>query len=84
MICSSGIGFDPVLDERRLWFGFHGIYQGTAVLYDQQTGSLWMHLTGECFAGELAGRKLDPLDTGRHTTWSEWLASHPETDDRHL
>lgn len=80
MICSSGIGFDPLLDGARLTFGFEGIWQGTAVLYDRATQSLWMHLTGECFAGPHAGRRLAPLDTGRHTTWRAWKADHPTTD----
>ncbi len=68
-----------MLDGRRLTFGFEGIYQGTAVLYDHQTNSLWMHLTGECFAGELQGRTLERLDTGRHTTWEDWRSLHPQT-----
>lgn len=68
-----------MLDGRRLTFGFEGIYQGTAVLYDHQTDSLWMHLTGECFAGELEGRALARLDTGRHTTWEDWRSLHPGT-----
>lgn len=79
MICSSGIGFDARIDEQRLIFGFEGIYQGTAVLYDQDTGSLWMHLTGRCFAGVRKGRQLTPLPSGRHTTWAEWRRNYPQT-----
>lgn len=79
MICSSGIGFDPVLDGRRLTFGFQGIHQGVALLYDHPTDSLWLHLTGECIAGPLAGRTLARLATGRHTTWADWRRWHPET-----
>ena len=80
MICSSGIGFDPVVDGTRLTFGFEGIYQGTAVLYDHQTGSLWMHLTGVCIEGKLEGTVLERLPTGRHTRWADWLGLHPGTD----
>ena len=79
MVCSSGIGFDARIDGKRLIFGFEGIYQGTAVLYDEGTGSLWMHLTGRCFGGTYAGRRLVPLSSGRHTTWGEWRTSYPET-----
>ena len=61
-------------------FGFEGIWQGTAVLYDRGTHSLWMHFTGECFHGPLAGRRLRPLASGRHTTWAAWSAAHPEGD----
>lgn len=80
MICSSGIGFDPLLDGTRLTFGFEGIWQGTAVLYDRGTQSLWMHFTGACFHGPLEGRRLRALATGRHTTWAAWRAAHPATD----
>ena len=80
MVCSSGVGFDARLDGERLLFGFFGIYQGTAVLYDRDTGSLWLHLTGRCFEGPRAGRVLAMLPTGRHTTWAAWRDLHPDTD----
>lgn len=56
-----------------------GVWQGNAVLYDQQSDSLWMQLTGKCFRGPHAGRSLTPLDTGRHTTWQDWLRTYPRT-----
>jgi hypothetical protein len=78
VICSSGVGFDPHQNDRELTFGFHGIWQGVAVLYDKQTKSLWMHLTGECIDGPLEGEKVD-LITGRHVQWGEWRRDHPTT-----
>jgi len=80
VICSSGVAYDPRVDGRRLTFGFEGIWQGVAVLYDHQTKSLWMHLTGECFAGKLKGRTLKRLGTGRHTNWTDWRRHHAATD----
>jgi hypothetical protein len=50
------------------------------VLYDHPTKSIWMHLTGECIAGPHLGRRLVPLDTGRHTRWGEWRRTWPETE----
>ena len=79
MICSSGIGFDPVVDGKRLTFGFEGIWQGTALLYDHQTRSLWMHLTGTCVDGTYKGTVLDRIPTGRHTFWMSWTKDHPDT-----
>jgi hypothetical protein len=78
VICSSGIGFDPHHNGQRLTFGFHGIWQGVAVLYDKQTRSLWMHLTGECIDGPLEGAALN-LITGRHVLWREWKRDQPST-----
>lgn len=80
MICSSGIGFDPIVDDERLTFGFHGIWQGTALLYDHQTESLWYHLSGRCIEGEHRGKVLKRIESGRHTTWKEWTRTHPDTD----
>lgn len=79
MICSSGIGFDPLLDGERHLFGFHGIWQGTAVLYDVQTMSIWFHTTGVCIEGRWKGRQLEMLRSGRHGTWAAWLEAHPST-----
>jgi hypothetical protein len=69
-----------MLDGVRLMLGFEGIWQGTAVLYDQDTRSLWMHYTGACFAGPRTGRSIRPLTTGTHTTWAAWQRDHPDTD----
>jgi hypothetical protein len=80
VICSSGVAYDPRVDGQRLTFGFEGIWQGVAVLYDHQTKSLWMHLTGECFSGKLKGRVLKRLGTGRHTFWTDWRRHHAVTD----
>ncbi len=80
MICSSGVSFDPRLDGKRLTFGFEGVWKGTAILYDRDTGSLWMHFTGACFAGPRAGRSLPVLPTGTHTTWGAWRRAFPDTD----
>ena len=79
VLCSSGIVFDPVVDGRRLTFGVDGAWRGTATLYDQQTDSTWLHLSGECLAGPLAGTMLRPLPRYRHTTWDEWRTAHPDT-----
>jgi len=80
VICSSGVSFDPQLDGKRLTFGFEGVWQGTAILYDRDTGSLWMHFTGACFEGPRAGRTLTSLPTGTHTTWAAWRRAFPDTD----
>jgi len=79
VVCSSGIGFDPVVNGRRLTFGFHGIWQGVALVYDRQTRSVWLHLTGECIEGPLKGTVLKPIP-GRHVLWSEWERDHPGTE----
>lgn len=75
LICSSGIAFERECDGRALTFGYHGIWNGTAVLYDHQTDSKWLQISGECIEGSLKGQWLKPINC-RHTVWSEWLAAH--------
>ena len=47
-------------------------------MWDAATGSVWSHLDGNALEGDLAGERLTilPLQT---TTWSAWVAEHPET-----
>ena len=47
-------------------------------MWDDATGSVWSHLDGNALEGDLAGGRLTilPLQT---TTWSAWVAEHPET-----
>ena len=78
MVCSSGVGFDPVVDGEPLRFSAAGVYNGVFTMWDDRTGSVWSSLDGRALAGDLAGLALAPraLQT---VTWEAWLAEHPET-----
>lgn len=78
-MCSSGIGLDPVQGGKVLTFGFEGTWQGTLVLYDRGTQSVWLHLTGECIDGARQGNRLSLIPC-RHVTWAEWRRDHPDTE----
>ena len=58
-------------------FGAIGIANGLAVLADRESRTQWDHITGEAFAGPLAGQHLDawPL---RMTTVAAARRQHPE------
>lgn len=79
-MCSSGVGFDPVVNGTHYTFDVFGLYEGLFVMDDRQTGSVWTHFDGTVLQGPLAGRDLAmtivPL---AHTTWESWLADHPDT-----
>jgi len=79
-VCSSGVGFDPVIDGQRRYFDVAGLYQGLFVMSDRTTGSIWTHYDGTVLRGALAGTgtamEQHPL---AHTRWSTWLADHPDT-----
>jgi hypothetical protein len=64
---------------RVLSFGHAGIlYEKSFVMYDRQTDSLWVHVTGRAKEGPLAGTQL-PFIPSTVTTWSQWKAAHPRT-----
>jgi|TARA_Y100000310_G_scaffold243682_1_gene248290 hypothetical protein len=80
VVCSSGVGFDPVIEGTRYTFDVAGLYNGLFVMSDRQTGSVWTHYDGTILTGPLAGTgaalTVRPLF---HQRWSDWLAAHPET-----
>jgi hypothetical protein len=67
------------LDGRVLTFLVSGkLWRNSLVMQDEETGTLWSHITGEALAGELAGASLE-LVPAVQTTWAAWRAAHPET-----
>ena len=80
MICSSGVGFDPVIDGHRYQFDVAGLYDGLFVMMDRTTGSIWTHFDGTILTGPLAGTgtalAIQPLF---HRRWKDWVAEHPDT-----
>jgi hypothetical protein len=79
-LCSSATAFRSTLGAQALHFQFEGVYQGTLVMRDRETGSLWLHLTGECVSGRHRGATLEAIPHLRVTTWGEWHRSHPESE----
>jgi thiol-disulfide isomerase/thioredoxin len=74
--CSGAAAFRRTLDGRVLVFEVAGVYNGTIILRDRQTRSLWAPFSGRALEGPLAGRKLDRLPLS-FTGWDEWTARHP-------
>ncbi len=62
-----------------LTFGHAGIlYQSSFVMYDQQTGSLWVHVTGRAEHGPLKGKQLTFLPS-TVTSWENWRRTYPHS-----
>ncbi|HEX9710127.1 MAG TPA: DUF3179 domain-containing (seleno)protein [Candidatus Thermoplasmatota archaeon] len=74
--CTGAAAFRRTLDGRTLVFEVAGVYNGTIILRDRQTRSLWAPFSGRALEGPLGGRKLErlPLSLMR---WDEWTARHP-------
>ncbi len=79
-LCLTALMFDRRLPNGDvLTFQTSGLLMDSnKIMIDNETESLWNHLSGTAFAGPLAGTKLEqfPVATVR---WSDWLADHPNT-----
>lgn len=47
-------------------------------MYDHQTESLWVHVTGKAEVGPLKGQQLQ-LMPSTVTTWAQWKTAHPQS-----
>ncbi|MFT7700282.1 MAG: hypothetical protein ACI8S7_002124 [Candidatus Krumholzibacteriia bacterium] len=54
------------------------LWRNTMVMQDEQTGSLWNHITGECFEGEYKGTTLSMIPVVQ-TKWADWIEAHPDS-----
>lgn len=65
--------------ERTLSFGHEGVlYRRSFVMYDRETDSLWVHVTGEAIKGELKGTQLEFVPS-EVVAWKTWRLEHPDT-----
>jgi hypothetical protein len=53
-----------------------GVYNGTQLIKDVETGSLWNHITGEAIHGALEGGALERIALAQ-CGWQEWLEMIP-------
>jgi len=79
MICNSGMIFSSTVGGQKLTFTERGIYNAMTLLSDNQTGSLWNPLTGDCLYGDLLGKRLTALQSPRQMTVSTALEAYPDT-----
>lgn len=71
--------YDRNVNGRVLSFGHAGILVNRSfVMYDRQTNSLWVHVTGRAEQGPLKGQMLRFLPS-TVTTWEQWKARFPQT-----
>ncbi len=71
--------YDRRLNGKTLSFGHAGIlYKDSFVMYDRETKSLWVHVTGKAEVGPLKGQQLQFMPS-TVTTWAQWKAAHPQS-----
>jgi hypothetical protein len=79
IVCNSGLCFEaPTIDNKPLQFDFYGLYNGVMTLFDKDTESVWLQVSGRAVKGPLCDTTLKrtPL---LDTTWGEWKKLHPHT-----
>ena len=62
------------------------VRNGNLVMYDKETGSLWLQETGEALEGEHSSMRLNELPEGQSdpgVRWDEWLEKHPKSKILH-
>ena len=74
--CTGAAAFRRTVDGRVLGFEVAGVYNGTIILRDRETRTLWAPFSGRALEGKLRGKVLErlPLTLMR---WDEWSARHP-------
>lgn len=77
--CTGAAAFRRLLDGRVLSFEVPGVYNGTIILQDRETRTLWAPFSGRALEGRLGGRKLERIPVSL-MRWDEWKRQHPETD----
>jgi 2-polyprenyl-3-methyl-5-hydroxy-6-metoxy-1,4-benzoquinol methylase len=77
-VCSAAAAFDPIIDGKRYTFKLGGLFNGTIMPQDYETGSLWTGFSGEAIEGPMKGRSMERLPL-LQCTWEEWLHLHPGT-----
>ena len=67
------------VDGKVLDFGHEGVlFRRSFIMYDKQTGSLWVHTLGEAVKGELKGKQLEFLPS-TVTSFGRWKKLYPKT-----
>lgn len=77
--CTGAAAFRRRLDGRALSFVVPGVYNGTIILQDRETRTLWAPFSGRALEGQLAGRTLERIPVSL-MRWDEWKRRRPDTD----
>ena len=71
--------YDRKVGDEVLSFGNEGVlYRRSFIMYDRQSESLWVHVSGEAIKGPRKGQRLKFLPS-EVTTWNDWFTRHPMT-----
>jgi hypothetical protein len=78
VVCNTGVGLTPSVNGTIHHFDARGLYDGVQVMRDEETGTLWHHITGEAMIGPLKGHTLGPIRNLDQTTVEATLETYPD------
>jgi len=70
--------WDRAVEGRTLHFHLVGLNYQNFIMADEETGSWWQQVTGECILGPLKGKRLSRISSDE-VTLAIWRAEHPES-----
>jgi len=76
--CSAASAFRRSINGELLSMKTVGVYNGTILLGDRETGSLWSPFDGVSISGSRKGEELERLPIVL-TRWAEWKKRHPDS-----
>lgn len=77
-MCGSAAAYIPQLGDKIITFGVSGdLYDSNLLMYDRNTKSEWLQITGMAVEGPLRGAKLHSYPVA-YDTWNHWKTSHPD------
>lgn len=78
-ICNSAAAYNPMVKGKNLTFGVLGVLlKNNSVMYDKQTDSWWIQVTGESLTGKYKGQKLTLLPGMEIVTYTDFKKAHPD------
>lgn len=78
-ICNSAAAYNPIVNGKTLFFGVLGVLlKNDMVMYDRNTDSWWIQITGEAISGKLKGNKLTLLPGMELIKFSDFKKAHPK------
>jgi hypothetical protein len=76
LACNTGMGMTPRVDGRALHFVMAGTYDGLVLMRDEETSTIWNHITGAAVHGPLKGKQL-PTYNVLHMSAARALETYP-------
>lgn len=79
MVCNTGVGLTPTIDGELHHFESRGLYDGVSILWDEETGSIWHHITGRAMNGPMAGARMQTFNALQMTV-EVALGAYPDIE----